>query len=345
MKMGAAEREATETTVEINADLPFITPLRVSESKPPNSRKRLERTDGKQTLPGQPYVRLDGSDLLPYLRSSLVTKELDKMSPYLWLITTGGETNISPLHHEETRGRTINLTEYPSPHLVYYYGRIFVKPIPPYMMTKAFWDFISEADQDVYKNRTRLHAHRLLPHPVRSSIPEGERDQPHTPHRRTTRHDLRRLRLLHPTVRARRQRVRLPALPLRPPAADLAQRHDLLRPRQALVLRVQGQWGKWFGRTFGPVVVVFAIISVILNTFKAGLDAAQIDGSFASERHLRVCWGVAQFILIVAAMISSASLLLLVWVFLEERMFALYMMNARRKDKVRGSQMKRTVIR
>ena len=86
MKTGVAEREATETVVEVNRNLPSVPSLTVCKGKAPDSRKRLERTDGKQTLPGQPYVRLDGPDLLPYLRDSLITKELDKMSPYLWLV-------------------------------------------------------------------------------------------------------------------------------------------------------------------------------------------------------------------------------------------------------------------
>jgi hypothetical protein len=74
------------TTVEIHVDLDAITPLSVCESSPPNGRKRLERPDGKKALPSQPYVRLDGADLLPHLRSAHMTSELDRMAPYLWLV-------------------------------------------------------------------------------------------------------------------------------------------------------------------------------------------------------------------------------------------------------------------
>jgi hypothetical protein len=109
--------------------------------------------------------------------------------------------------------------------------------------------------------------------------------------------------------------------------------------------KTEGQWSEWFGRTFGPIIAVFAIISVILNTMQVGLSAAQINSALAPGNYPRVCWEVARFILIISAMISSASVLVLICVFLKARLCGLYMMNVRRKDKTQAAAMRKTVIR
>ena len=43
----------------------------------------LRSTDGGLTLPGQARVRLDTSQLLPYLRKEHLVPELDKLSAYI----------------------------------------------------------------------------------------------------------------------------------------------------------------------------------------------------------------------------------------------------------------------
>jgi hypothetical protein len=47
-----------------------------------------------------------------------------------------------PLHHQVAHAREIIVDEYPGLHLVWYYGRIFIKPIPTYFYSPAFWDFL-----------------------------------------------------------------------------------------------------------------------------------------------------------------------------------------------------------
>jgi hypothetical protein len=228
---------------------------------------------------------------------------------------------------------------------VWYYGRIFLKPIPQYMLTQAFWTFIREADPDVYKAalgfmRTYFF---LIQH--------------ETDYRRAVETHL------IPRVAGR------PEMSFEDFASFIQQfaclDNSCVAPRYHYgTLRLtwlndmaffilgklsyfesEGQWSEWFGRTFGPIIAVFAIISVILNTMQVGLNAAQIESSLAPESYLGVCWGVAQCILIVAAMISSASLVLLIWVFLKARLFGLYMMHMRKQDRTRAEEIKSTVIR
>lgn len=54
-------------------------------------------------------------------------------------MSTHSSANISPLHHQRVRGRQIILTENPRFHLVWYYDRIFIKPLPRYLLSHAFW--------------------------------------------------------------------------------------------------------------------------------------------------------------------------------------------------------------
>lgn len=57
-------------------------------------------------------------------------------------VSTPRFSHISPLHHQAIRGRDIVLTENPQLHLVYYYDKIFIKPIPRYLLSYAFWQYL-----------------------------------------------------------------------------------------------------------------------------------------------------------------------------------------------------------
>ena len=50
---------------------------------------RLRRTDNNpNTLPGQPRVQLETDALREYLKAELLTPELDRLAPKLWLVCT-----------------------------------------------------------------------------------------------------------------------------------------------------------------------------------------------------------------------------------------------------------------
>lgn len=53
--------------------------------------------------------------------------------------------NISPLHRQRVKRRSIVVTEEPKLHLVWIDDRIFVKPLPQYLTSHAFWrDYLSD---------------------------------------------------------------------------------------------------------------------------------------------------------------------------------------------------------
>lgn len=95
----------------------------------------------KDHLPGEPRIELNDDHIAEYLQSEFMTSDLDKLSPYLWLVAKQDSTHISPLTHQVVRGRDIILTENPGLHLVWIYDRVFLKPMPKYLLSHAFWQF------------------------------------------------------------------------------------------------------------------------------------------------------------------------------------------------------------
>ncbi|KAL9138622.1 MAG: hypothetical protein Q9175_000131 [Cornicularia normoerica] len=92
-------------------------------------------------LPSQPLISIasDPGRLFDFLDKDLLTTDLDRMAPNLWLMATQSGLNISPLHHQKIKGRRIVITEDPRLHLVWIDNRIFIKPFPLYLQSFAFW--------------------------------------------------------------------------------------------------------------------------------------------------------------------------------------------------------------
>ncbi|KAI9664044.1 MAG: hypothetical protein M1821_007535 [Bathelium mastoideum] len=111
----------------------------------------LWRTDGSSTLPEQPHVQLQSPALQVYLRDSYRTAELDKLMPYLWLVSTPRSSHVCALHHQAVRGRNVVVAENPRLHLVWYHDRIFVKPIPPYLLSQPFWTYLKQTDMETWR--------------------------------------------------------------------------------------------------------------------------------------------------------------------------------------------------
>ena len=57
-------------------------------------------------------------------------------------MSTPRHSHISALHHQAARGREIILAENPQLHLVWRHDKIFIKPIPKYLVSHAFWQYL-----------------------------------------------------------------------------------------------------------------------------------------------------------------------------------------------------------
>lgn len=91
-------------------------------------------------LPGHPRVSSqDAAQLRTFLYRELWPADLERMVPHLWMMSTQSSANICPLHHQKVKGREIIVTEDPRLHLVWVYDRIFIKPLPRYLLSHSFW--------------------------------------------------------------------------------------------------------------------------------------------------------------------------------------------------------------
>ncbi len=92
------------------------------------------------TLPGHPRVPLqDALRLRSFLYRELWAVDLERMAPHLWIMSTQSSSNVSPLHQQKVKGREIIVTEDPRLHLVWIYDRVFIKPLPRYLLSYTFW--------------------------------------------------------------------------------------------------------------------------------------------------------------------------------------------------------------
>lgn len=115
---------------------PKITAQNPDTSSPGKHTHRI-----KTYLPGQPRIHLNSLDLPAYLQSEFTTPDLDKVAPHLWLVATQDSSHIAPLTKQLVRGRHPVITENPNLHLVWVNDRIYIKPIPKYLFSHAFWEF------------------------------------------------------------------------------------------------------------------------------------------------------------------------------------------------------------
>lgn len=89
---------------------------------------------------GHPRVPLDDkSKVWDLLAKEFCSKDLDGVANNLWWMSKQDSANISPLHRQRVKQRTIIITEDPKLHLVWFYDRIFIKPLPRYLGSYIFW--------------------------------------------------------------------------------------------------------------------------------------------------------------------------------------------------------------
>ena len=92
------------------------------------------------TVPGYSQISmLDYHQVNALLGEELSTPTLNLMAPHLWIMTTQSSANITPLHAHLIKGRHIVVTEDPGLHLVWRYDRVFLKPLPKFLLSYDFW--------------------------------------------------------------------------------------------------------------------------------------------------------------------------------------------------------------
>ena len=95
------------------------------------------------TLPSRPDLDIaDTISLRKFLLNNLWAEELERVAHHLWVLSTPSSLHIRPLHKQGIMGRRIFVTEEPRLHLVWIDDRIFIKPLPIYLLSAAFWQAV-----------------------------------------------------------------------------------------------------------------------------------------------------------------------------------------------------------
>ncbi|KAK4117116.1 hypothetical protein N656DRAFT_785953 [Canariomyces notabilis] len=243
---------------------------------------RVKAGGHKQCLPGQPRVRLDsgglsadGKDpLLKYLQDQHKTDKLDSLCPLMSVIfvQTPSYAHITALHHQKSRERKVIVDEHPGLHLLWHYQLIFIKPVPAYFYSQAFWDYIRHADEDAYK--ASLGFMRSYYYIIQFEIDYIEACE---------------LNLI-----PKKDDGQLPTYEewceFIEPFARVGDDHvsrryhygemRLTRINRAAWSRgylayfhIYPQWGSFLAHTIAPIITVFAVSSVVLNSMQVSLAA------------------------------------------------------------------------
>ncbi|KAH9860302.1 hypothetical protein J1614_011632 [Plenodomus biglobosus] len=275
------------------------------------------------TLPGQPCIPLD--DLIrttKFLHDDLWSEDLERIAPRLWIMSTMSSANISPLHRQQVKGREIIVTEEARLHLVWIHDRIFIKPIPRYLLSHAFWEKHLDARPGVPVDHLRdlrmaatgfLRTYRYL---VRheSDFRVAQQDNlclipkhvDWASFRRFT-SDLDHVEDAAVSKRYCFGELRLTRLNFYAP----------LLLHKFHFEQVHGQYGDYFARLYGPVLFVFAVVSTILNSMQVALAADQsLAAHWVPVRYASLWFSAIS--IFGTTVVALCFLVLWLWIFLDE---------------------------
>ncbi|EKG15401.1 hypothetical protein MPH_07452 [Macrophomina phaseolina MS6] len=106
----------------------------------PTAPGSAHQPDRPAHLPGYPDLALDNAEPLSvFLTEELECANLDTIADRLWLMSTQSSGNISPLHRQRVKDREIIITEEPKLHLLWFYNKVYIKPLPRYLLSHSFW--------------------------------------------------------------------------------------------------------------------------------------------------------------------------------------------------------------
>ncbi|KAJ4987070.1 hypothetical protein SVAN01_07486 [Stagonosporopsis vannaccii] len=232
------------------------------------------------SLPDAPRVRLDEpSRILSYCLDDLDTPNLNRMGEKLWW--AGPSPDILPLTQHVVLDRRIQLTEDPAVHCLWVEGIIYLKPLPSYLTSHAFWEWLYEGvdDQAEAEERERLKATAL----------GFVRTYARLIQRRSDFHLACRSDLLRPDGtsfeafvafisafdsvpdKAVSSRWRLGHLQL-----DALNFHSAIHLRRWHLNRFESRYTAYFQRFFPVVLFIFALFSVALSAMQVILGARQL---------------------------------------------------------------------
>ncbi|KAL8831616.1 MAG: hypothetical protein Q9191_000767 [Dirinaria sp. TL-2023a] len=110
----------------------------------------------------------ENTHLTSLVAAELGTPVLDEIQDYLHFVSPPNFQRIDALHEQRIKKRQILITENPGLHLIWYYDTIFIKPIPPFLLSLTIWrEFllppISAHTKDEYNEISTCSQRKLYP--------------------------------------------------------------------------------------------------------------------------------------------------------------------------------------
>jgi len=280
------------------------------------------------SLPGYPLINTrNEAQTHAFLLKDLYAADLENLAPHLWVMSTFSSKNINPLHAQKVRGRDIIVTEDPRLHLVWTHDRIFIKPLPRYLLSHAFWDhFLCSESSPLTSDRIRIYGAALGYLRTYVMLIQSESDfwiaQKEEYH-------------LVPANISWEKFCDFIAQLVTINDIDVSGRYsygELRLTRLNFYAKVflrrwnfeylHGQYSDYFARFYGPILFMFGILSTLLSAMQVEMAVEALT----DHRWQRI-WGICRWFSIVAMVslvcLSLALVCLLSWMIMDEWIFAL----------------------
>ena len=90
-------------------------------------------------IPNEPLLDPAIDSVNDFLHREVACPVLDELYDHLHLFAKKSSSHIKPLHAHIRKSRSVLLTEDPGLHVVWYYGMLYLKPIPHCLLNFDFW--------------------------------------------------------------------------------------------------------------------------------------------------------------------------------------------------------------
>jgi hypothetical protein len=311
--------------------------------KPFKKSHELYKNDNNSgSLPGYPQVSLDDiTELWNFIQKDICAPTLEALSPRLWWMSKQSSAHIWPLHYQAIKLRNIVVSENPELHLVWYYDRIFIKPLPKYLLSLDFWDIYLKSqppllgpEHEIIKRSALglLRSYRyLVQYESDFCVAQEKHLIPSTATWESFSLFLLDLRWINDedvTGRYAFGEIRLSRL-------NFYIKFFLWK---STFHKIDGQYGAYFARFYGPFFFIFGILSVLLSALQVEMAVESATSDIWYRFGIFARW-TSVIVMVVIGLIACSLLILLFVKILTEWYFAFNDRNRRRMARAIRAQL------
>ena len=239
-----------------------------------------------RTVPGWPLLAWDNQrGVESLLENELLTPELDRMAPHLWMMSTQSSANVNALNRQIVKGRRVIVTEDLQLHLVWLQDRIYVKPLPKFLLSHAFWSEVLSPSPAIPLRqcefvRAALGFLRSYHHLIRheSDLHIAQRDDLRLIPKNVTWEQMSKFLAELKTIRDNDVSPRYVFGELRLSRLNFYGKFILRRFHYE---RLNVQYSSYFRQYYAPLLFIFGLLALALNAMQVELAVEQLAGTAA----------------------------------------------------------------